>query len=111
VKTVVVDASALAAIAFNEPRAAEVADRLQGRRVAAPHLLRLEMANVAWKKIRRRPEQAVAIAESLADALGEDSRIAFMDVDARDVLLIALGTQLSVYDASYLWLAGFLGAD
>lgn len=110
-KTVVVDASALAAIAFNEPRASEIADRLQSCRVAAPYLLRFEMANIACKKIRRRPEQAAAIVESMTDALGEDVSIAFMDVDAGDVLLVALDTGLSAYDASYLWLAGSLGAD
>ena len=29
----------------------------------------------------------------------------------RDVVLTARATGLSAYDASYLWLAGFLGAD
>ena len=33
------------------------------------------------------------------------------DVDARDVVLLAHVTGVTVYDASYLWLAASLGAD
>ena len=55
---VVVDASALAAIAFNEPGADEVARRLEGASVSAPLLLKFELANVAWKKIRRQPRDS-----------------------------------------------------
>ena len=34
-----------------------------------------------------------------------------MDPDSVDVVLIAKATGLSTYDASYLWLAGYLEAD
>jgi predicted nucleic acid-binding protein len=111
VRAVVVDASALAALVFHEPGAGEVADRLEGCRLHAPHLLRFELANVAWKKIRRHPEQAAAIANSLARSLRDDAGISWMSVDVVDALLIARATNLTAYDASYLWLAGFLGAE
>jgi predicted nucleic acid-binding protein len=111
VKIAVVDASALAAVVFNEPRSAEVADRLQGCRVHAPHLLRFEMANIARKKIRRCPDRAVLIAEALTDALRDDAGISWAAVDEVDALLIGVATGLTAYDASYLWLAGLLGAD
>ncbi len=34
-----------------------------------------------------------------------------MDVDHADAVLIARATGLTAYDASYLWLAGHLGAE
>ena len=37
--------------------------------------------------------------------------IAWHDPDPTDLLLLANATGLTPYDASYLWLAGFLGAD
>ena len=86
---VVVDASAIVAIAFNEPSADAVARRLEGAAVCAPTLLKFELANAAWKKIRRQPDRARPILQALA----------------------ALATGLTAYDASYLWLAGSLGAD
>ena len=108
---VVVDASALAAIAFNEPGADEVVRRLEGAFVAAPALLKFELANVAWKKIRRQPEQARAILLALAEAFGPQAGIAWVEVDTADVTRLALDTGLTAYDAAYVWLAGMLGAD
>jgi predicted nucleic acid-binding protein len=111
VRAVVVDASALAALVFNEPGAEEVAGRLEGCRLHAPPLLKFELANVAWKKARRHPELAGRIARALRAALDRESWISWMDVDHAETLLIAHATGLTAYDASYLWLAGFLGAD
>jgi predicted nucleic acid-binding protein len=111
VRTVVVDASALAAIVFDEPGADELAGRLEGRRLYAPPLLKYELANVAWKKARRHPAMSGRIARALRVALDRESWISWMDVDHADALLIARATGLTAYDASYLWLAGYLGAE
>ena len=108
---VVVDASALAALAFGEPSAEVVARRLQGATVFAPTLLRFELANTAWKKIKRQPADAVLILTALDLVLSPRWGIGWQDVDPADVVLTARATGLSAYDASYLWLAGFLGAD
>jgi predicted nucleic acid-binding protein len=108
---VVVDASAMAALAFNEPRADEVAQRLNGALVYAPTLLVYELINVAWKKARADSRQAPAILRALVAALEEDNGINWYQVSAADVALTSLATGLSGYDASYLWLAGSLGAD
>ena len=108
---VVADASALAALTFQEPGVDEVKLRLMGAQVFAPRLLQFEMANVAWKRIRREPEAAVATLTLLQAALGEGSSIKWMDVNVTDVFLIAQATGLTAYDASYLWLAASLGAD
>jgi predicted nucleic acid-binding protein len=111
VNRVVADASALAALTFQEPGVDEVKLRLMGAQVFAPRILQFEMANVAWKRIRREPEGAVAILALLQAALGEGSIIEWVDVNVTDVVLIAQATGLTAYDASYLWLAASLGAD
>jgi len=108
---VVVDTSALAAVAFGEPAGEAVGLRLEGTTLSAPTLLKFEMANTAWKKARRRPEDATAIFKALATALSDRTGIIWHDVDIADVVLIAQTLGITAYDASYLWLAGSLGAD
>lgn len=108
---VVVDASAFAAMVFQEPAGELVRDRLDGALVFAPELLKFELANTAWKKARRHPEQAAKILSALALGLDARWRIAWHEVSPVDVALIAHASGLTAYDASYLWLAGFLGAD
>ncbi len=108
---VVVDASALVALAFNEPKGEEVARALDGAAVYAPALLKFEMANAAGKKVRRQPDCARPILSALATALDPRGGITWMEVDHADAVLVSLATGLSAYDASYLWLAGTLGAD
>jgi len=111
VNPVVVDTSAFAALAFQEPEGEAVARRLEGAQVFAPTLLRFELASVARKKARRAPEQAPAIVSALSTALDGQWGIVWRDVDPADIVLIAQATGLTAYDASYLWLAGTLGAE
>lgn len=108
-KRVVVDASALAALAFQEPRCERVIAQLDDAAVFAPALLKYELTNVAWKKAKRHPDQAALHLAALARVL--DWNILWKDVEAVDVALVALSTGLTAYDASYVWLAGSLGAD
>jgi predicted nucleic acid-binding protein len=109
VTRIVVDASALAAVVFGEPEGHAVASRLDGAAVFAPALLQFELANTAWKKCRRQPKDAPRILAALTRAL-ETPSIAWRDVDHADAVLVARATGLTAYDASYLWLAGALGA-
>ena len=107
-----IDASAMAALVFHEPDAEAVARRLERATIAAPTLLKFELANVAWKKTRRcGPAEAETVFLDLGDGLDLGRRIAFHDVDHSDVVLIARAAGISTYDASYVWLAGWLGAD
>ena len=108
---VVVDASALAALVFQEPEGDAVRQRLDGAAVFAPALLQFELMNTAWKKVRRQPADAAKILTALSLVLDEKSGLIWQDVDARDVVLLAHATGMTAYDASYLWLAGSLGAD
>jgi predicted nucleic acid-binding protein len=108
---VVVDASALAAVVFDEPAGEAVATRIEGATVFAPALLKYELANTAWKKARRDKANAPGILRALTLAMGPRCGINWRDVDPADAVLIAAATGLTAYDASYLWLAGSLGAD
>jgi predicted nucleic acid-binding protein len=69
------------------------------------------MANIAWKKARRSPQSSGALFRALSIAVSDRSGIAWHDIDVADVALFAQALGISAYDASYLWLAGFLGAD
>jgi predicted nucleic acid-binding protein len=111
VTRIVVDASALAALVFQEPQGEAVRHRLDGAAVFAPDLLRFELANTAWKKVTRQPADAAKILTALSLALDDRSGLIWQDVDAHDVVLLAHATDTTAYDASYLWLAATLGAD
>ena len=108
--TLVVDASALAAVVFREQGGESMAARLQGHAVHAPELLKYELANVALNKARRLPDRAPEIFGRLAEFL-ETTELRWHSLDATDVAVLARLTGLSAYDASYLWLAGWLEAD
>ena len=110
-RRVVVDTSVLAALTFGEPDGEEWAGRLDGCALYAPALLQYEMASVARKKCRQHPEQARHIVRALALALDSLRGITLMDPNPADVVLLANATGLTAYDASFLWLAGFLDAD
>ncbi len=99
----VADASVVAAIAFGEPRAMEAARLLSDAALFAPNLLPYELASVAWKKVRERPRQRRLI--SLALARGLSLALRYVRTPAAGVLDLALDSDLSVYDAAYLWLA------
>jgi len=60
-RRVVVDASALAALVFNEPGAEEVARRLEGAQVHAPTLLPYELGNPRLDRAHR-PSRTVRTA-------------------------------------------------
>lgn len=100
---VVVDASALAAIAFGEPDGQAIADELSDETLIAPTLIDYEMTNIALKKSRKRPHETSKIVIALQAALRLP--ISRMAVPGAEVLALAARTGLSACDASYLWLA------
>jgi len=99
----VVDASALAAIAFAEPGADAVIDDIDGHRLHAPTLVVFELMNVAWKRAKKQPVAARLFLEAL-DVLQEIG-LRFRGIDQEAVVKLGLDTGLSAYDASYLWLS------
>ena len=107
--TKVVDTSALAALLFDEPEAEAVAIQLAEARLVAPSLMAFELANVCLVKCKRHPDRldALVAAFRLRDRLGVEE----VAIDHAGALELALATRLTVYDASYLWLARRLGAE
>jgi predicted nucleic acid-binding protein len=99
---VVADASVVIALLFEERQWEEAAERLRGRLISAPHLLDLEFANAALRKMRREGRDAAAVdrAMQVFDEL----------VAAAAALELAQRYGLTPYDAAYLWLAERLEA-
>lgn len=105
----VVDASALGALVFGEPKAASIAMALAEARLFAPALLWFELASICFKKIRVRPTEAEQLLAAFK--LGSRLTIQIVEVDYFSVLELARRTDLTVYDASYLWLAEYLHGE
>jgi predicted nucleic acid-binding protein len=105
----VVDASAVAALLFGEPPAAEVASRLGGAVLIAPTLLRYEIANVCLKKLALYPTRRRVLLRALS--LLDETDLREMAVPADEVVTLARRKNLTAYDASYLWLARTLGLE
>jgi len=104
----VVDASALSAVIFGEPAAAEVVEQLRGSTLAAPSLVVYEIGNTCWKKCRRHPASAPALRKALGSL--PELELQLLDVEPREVLELAEARDLTFYDAAYLWLADRLRA-
>ncbi|MCK5418963.1 MAG: type II toxin-antitoxin system VapC family toxin [Desulfobacterales bacterium] len=99
----VVDASALGALVFGEPKAEAIASELMGATLAAPPLLRFELASICLKKIKKHSTQAQEILAAFR--LSKRLAIEIVEVVHPEVIQLARKTGLTTYDASYLWLA------
>ena len=100
---VVVDASAAAAVIFDEPEGATIAAHVRDETLIAPPLIDYELAKVCWTKVRRSPERRAEVMAALSTT--KVMPIARVPVDIGEVLELALRTGLTIYDAAYLWLA------
>ena len=76
---------------------------LHGASLIAPALLPFEVANICLKKMRRHPDQrdALMVAFGMLDQMEVD----IVEVDQGEALILAERSDLTAYDASYLWLA------
>jgi len=101
-RVTVVDASAVAAVLFDEPEAAPVLASVAGR-LLAPGLIRYELASVCATKSIRNPDRQVEIEARyhLLSRLALDLREPEWD----GLPSLARRFALSVYDAAYLQLA------
>jgi predicted nucleic acid-binding protein len=107
--TIVVDASAVAAVLFLEPEAASIKARIIGETLVAPALLAFEIANACVTRQRRESVRQQSARATYSVFL--EWSIRMMPVDHADVVSLALSTRLTAYDASYLWLARHLGCE
>jgi predicted nucleic acid-binding protein len=105
----VVDASAIVALLFDELTSDEIVPRLRHATLRAPNLIGFEVANASLKKIRAAPDERETLLEAFSffDALS----VTLEPVDLRAAIALAEQTKLSLYDASYLWLARALDAE
>ncbi|WHZ20253.1 MAG: hypothetical protein OJF55_002402 [Rhodanobacteraceae bacterium] len=103
----VVDASAIAAVLFDEPEAAPIVASIADKLIA-PTLLRYELASVATTKLTRHPQRADEIQQRyrLLDQLA----IEYVEPDWPTLPALARRWALSAYDAVYLQLALARGA-
>jgi predicted nucleic acid-binding protein len=101
-RATVVDASAIAAVLFDEPEAAPIVASVAGTLIA-PTLLRYELASVCTTKLIRHPERASEIERRyrLLDRLA----IQYREPDWPPLPALARRWALSAYDAAYLQLA------
>jgi predicted nucleic acid-binding protein len=99
----VVDASALGALVFGEPKAEEIAEVLSHGPIMAPALLWFELTSICLRKISIYPKQK----EQILTAFLSSRKLAIevVEVDHFKVIELARETGLTSYDASYLWLA------
>ena len=97
---VVADASVVIALLFEERQWEEAAERLQGCLISAPHLLDLEFANAALRKMRREGCDAAAVdrAMQVFNEIVADRHA----VPAAAALELAKHYGLTPYDAAYL---------
>ncbi|HEV2009225.1 MAG TPA: type II toxin-antitoxin system VapC family toxin [Burkholderiales bacterium] len=98
----VVDASAVAAVIFDEPEAAPVVASISGV-LLAPTLLRYEIASVCATKLQREPVHAKLIVSRYRLLANLD--IELIEPDWETLPLLARQWALSAYDAAYLQLA------
>ncbi len=98
----VVDASAIAAVLFDEPEAAPVIASVTGALIA-PGLLRYELASICATKLAREPQRAKLILSryELSARLAVD----YVEPDWESLPLLARQWEISAYDAAYLQLA------
>jgi predicted nucleic acid-binding protein len=105
----VVDASALAAVLFNEPKGEAVARHLVHADLLAPALLPFELMSICRKKLRLYPAEREHIFSQWA--LSDQMGIRYEPLRLGEVLSLAESAGLTTYDASYLWLAKARDAD
>jgi predicted nucleic acid-binding protein len=105
----IVDASAMGALIFGEPKAREIAKALEDSQMAAPALIWFELASICLRKIITHPAQGDQILRAFN--LARELPIQIVEVDHWAVVTVAYETGLTTYDASYLWLARHLRGE
>lgn len=105
----VVDASALGALVFGEPKADEIAKSLTNVTMVAPSLLWYELASICLKKIKSHPAVSDQILKAFS--LARHLAIRIMEVDHSEVVELARAMGMTTYDASYLWLVFHLRGE
>ena len=105
----VVDASALGALVFGEPKAEEMAKALSHGPLVAPALLWFELTSICLRKLMAYPRRRDDILKAFK--LARHISVEMVEVDHLAVIELATEVALTTYDASYLWLAIHLSGE
>jgi predicted nucleic acid-binding protein len=104
--TLAVDASVVAKWFFPEEHSSAARRLLSARRtLLAPDLIWSEVGNVVWKRVRRGELTPGEAAELIADLIRMPLRIAPTQGLAAPALELAIASDRTVYDCTYLALA------
>lgn len=105
---IVVDASIVAAVLYDEGGRAEAEALLRGRALHAPHLIDYEIANVGLTKLRHEKVRGAVVESAIQEYLRLP--IDCHAVDAAALSAVAARYDLTAYDAAYLCVAEKLAA-
>jgi predicted nucleic acid-binding protein len=103
----VADTSILAAILFREPRADEAGDLIADTQLYEPPLLAYELASVCRKKCLQYPRKQNQLLQALEIGLSLD--IQWLEVEQLAIVALSVESDLTTYDATFLWTARALG--
>jgi predicted nucleic acid-binding protein len=105
----VVDASAVGAVFFREPEAELLERKLLNRAWVAPTLIDYEIGSLYLKKLKAYPQLRQQLDECYQ--IYCTSAVERVDVPVSSVIAIAEKYGLTIYDASYFWLAATLNLE
>lgn len=112
--TIVVDASVIVAVLFDEPRADQAEEWISSKPLLAPALISMEVANAMVRQARRNAVRGGHAPDASYAALMrifQSMDIQLVDLDAIQVVATALTAELTAYDAAYLHLARLLEVE
>lgn len=105
----VVDASAIGAIFFREPESELLERKLRNRLWVAPTLIDYEIGSVYLKKTKMYPQLREQLDECYQ--IYCETAVERVDVPVSSVVSTAEKFGLTIYDASYFWLAATLNLE
>lgn len=108
-RRVVVDASVIGAAFFDEPDVPRLESRLLDHLWVAPTLIDYEIGSIFLKKRALYPSLRTQLDQALEFFLRSSLERVHVEIDS--VAPVAERFGLSIYDASYLWLADFLNLE
>lgn len=106
---IVVDASAIGALFFREPEAELLERKLVNRTWVTPALLDYEMGSIYLKKLKAYPQLRRELEECYQIYCA--AKFERIDVPVPSVISIAEKHGLTIYDASYFWVASQLNLN
>ena len=106
---IVIDASVIMAVLFNEPSKPEIIGITEGTDLIAPSSLPWEVGNAISANVKRKritPEQAIDVAQSF-----EFVQVRLIDIDLKEAIEMSSRFMIYAYDAYILCCASTMNAS